>query len=284
MVADQRTDLLVSVRSVLSTATAPLFMLSDVPYAAFEGVAGLVDLAGDNDRLRDRVLELSVRNQRLRTLEEENRRLRALLGSSARVEAEVMFAEVVGLSPDPQREMLVLDRGTEDGVAPGQAVLDADGLMGQVVEVDPLVSRILLITDLAHATPVQVARNDYRAILRGIGEPERLLLQYAPRTADVVEGDLLVTSGLGGRFPSGYPVAEVTSVVVDPGETFLRVTARPTAQLSRSRHLVVITAHEASATAAVIRAMDELDGAAEQALPEALPEALPGPGGAEGPP
>jgi rod shape-determining protein MreC len=249
MVADQRTDALVPVRTVLSTATAPLFRLADAPYAGFEALAGWFSLHADNAALADRVLELSVRTQRLRALEEENRRLRALLGSSARVDAEALFAEVVGLSPDPQREMLVLDKGTGDGVVPGQAVLDADGLMGQVIGSAPLGSRILLITDLAHATPVQVARTDFRAILRGTGEPDRLVLQHVPRTADVAEGDLLVTSGLGGRFPSGYPVAVVDSVVLDPGEAFLGVTARPTAQLSRSRHVVVITAHAAPARA-----------------------------------
>jgi rod shape-determining protein MreC len=137
--------------------------------------------------------------------------------------------------------MLSLDKGVGDEVRVGQAVLDSRGLVGQVVEAGLASSRVLMITDLSHSTPVQVLRNDYRAILRGTGEPARLLLQHVPDTADIREGDLLITSGLGGRFPSGYPVAVVRSVVHDPAEPFALIVAEPTAQLARSRHLVVVT-------------------------------------------
>ncbi|HSG87702.1 MAG TPA: rod shape-determining protein MreC [Pseudomonadales bacterium] len=241
MAVDHRTTLVAPVRSALSTATAPLFWLADGPYSVFEGISGLIFLHDDNAHLRDEVLSMSVRAQRISALEEENARLRALLGSSRRVEGRVLFAEVIGLSPDPLREMLVVDKGDAAGVRPGLAVLDSDGLVGQVIETGAFDARILLITDLSHSTPVQVLRNGYRAILRGTGDPQALQLQHVPNTADVQEGDRLITSGLGGRFPPGYPVGEVVSVVHESGAPFATVVARPAAQLARSRHLVVVT-------------------------------------------
>ena len=241
MVVDHRTDWTSPLRSVLVTVTTPLHRIADVPQALVDEVSALIFLYRDNARLRREVMGLSVRLQRLEALEEENVRLRNLLGSSRRVENRVRFAEVVGASPDPQRAMLVLDKGVGDDVRIGRAVLDSRGLVGQVVEAGPGSSRVLMITDLSHSTPVQVLRNDYRAILRGTGEIDRLLLQHVPDTADIRQGDLLITSGLGGRFPSGYPVAVVRRVVHDPAEPFALVVAEPTAELARSRHLVVVT-------------------------------------------
>ena len=241
MVADQRTDWTAPLRSVLVTVTTPLYEIADVPQALVEEASALVFLYRDNAELRRQVMHLSVRVQRLEALEEENARLRSLLGSSRTVANRVLFAEVVGTSPDPQRAMLVLDKGTGDEVRVAQAVLDSRGLVGQVVEAGLGSSRVLMITDLSHSTPVQVLRNDYRAILRGTGEADRLLLQHVPDTADIREGDLLITSGLGGRFPAGYPVAVVRRVVHDPAEPFALIVAEPTAELARSRHLVVVT-------------------------------------------
>lgn len=241
MVADHRTDWTAPLRSVLVTVTTPLYRIADVPQALVEEVSALVFLYRDNAELRREVMRLSVRLQRLEALEEENARLRSLLGSSRSVEHRVRFAEVVGISPDPQRAMLALDKGVGDDVRVGQAVLDSRGLVGQVVEAGLASSRVLMITDLSHSTPVQVLRNDYRAILRGTGEADRMLLQHVPDTADIREGDLLITSGLGGRFPSGYPVAVIRRVVHDPAEPFALIVAEPSAQLSRSRHLVVVT-------------------------------------------
>ena len=241
MVVDHRTDWTAPLRSVLITVTTPLHRIADVPQALVDEISALVFLHRDNADLRRKVMHLSVRLQRLEALEEENARLRSLLGSSRRVENRVRFAEVVGISPDPQRAMLTLDKGLGDGVRVGQAVLDSQGLVGQIVEAGLASSRVLMITDLSHSTPVQVLRNDYRAILRGTGEVDRLLLQHVPDTADIREGDLLITSGLGGRFPSGYPVALVRQVVHDPAEPFALVVTESTAELARSRHLVVVT-------------------------------------------
>lgn len=267
MVADQRTDWTAPLRSVLVTVTTPLYRIADVPQSLVEEVSALVYLYRDNAELRREVMRLSVRQQRLEALEEENARLRSLLGSSRSVADRVRFAEVVGISPDPQRAMLALDKGLGDEVRVGQAVLDSRGLVGQVVEAGLASSRVLMITDLSHSTPVQVLRNDYRAVLRGTGEPDRLLLQHVPDTADIRKDDLLITSGLGGRFPPGYPVAVVRRVVHDPAEPFALIVAEPTAQLARSRHLVVVSDDGRAPTLPV----PEEPGAPTPVDPDALP-------------
>lgn len=244
MSVDARTSALAPVRAGLSLLTSPVFVVANVPHAGFEIASNWVLLYSENARLRMRVLGLAAENQRVEALEHEIERLRALLDGTQRVEGSVRFAEVIGLSPDPTRQLLVVDKGVRAGVGVGDAVLDADGLMGQVVAADPLSSRVLMVTDLAHATPVQVLRNDLRAILRGTGEADHLSLQHVPNTADVRVGDLLVSSGLGGRFPPGYPVAVIEEVTEDASAPFATIRARPTAQLARSRHLVLVGARE----------------------------------------
>lgn len=244
MVLDQQTRWLEAPRSALVTVTAPLYVITDQPYAVTEVLLGYVRLRQDNESLREQLLRLSLDAQRAQALREENERLRALLGSAARVEGRVIFAEVIGVVPDPRARALILGKGDAHGVFEGQPVLDSEGLMGQVVEVGRHSSRLLLITDPSHVTPVLVNRNDYRALLHGTGDASWLELRHVPETADIREDDLLITSGLDGRFPSGYPVAVVASVEREPGEPFLRIRARPLAQLERSRHLGLVTAEQ----------------------------------------
>lgn len=241
MLVDHQTRWLEAFRSAVVTVTAPLYVVSNLPYAATDSLFGYIRLRQDNLSLNEQLLSLSVEAQRAHALREENARLRALLGSSERVEARLEFAEVVGVTPDPTGRSLILGKGDAHGVFEGQPVLDSDGLMGQVVEVGRYSSRVLLITDLTHVTPVLINRNDYRAMLYGTGEAAWLELRHVPETADVQAGDLLVTSGLDGRFPPGYPVAVVASVEQQPGEPFLHIRARPAAQLERSRHLVLVS-------------------------------------------
>ncbi len=241
MAADHQTGWLVPLRSALATVTAPFYVVTQFPYSAADSVLELTRLHEDNQALRDQLRSLAVEAQRSYALLEENQRLRALLGSSAQVDGQVTFADVIGIVPQPSRRSLILGKGYAAGVFEGQAVLDSDGLMGQVVEVGRYSSRLMLITDTTHVTPVLVNRNDYRAMLYGTGDPASLELRHVPQTADVIAGDLLVTSGLDQRFPSGYPVATVVSVELKPGEPFLHIRARPTAALERSRHLVLVT-------------------------------------------
>src|SRR5690606_17744536 len=184
-------------------------------------------------------LILQAKVEKMAALSAENARLRQLLNSSAHLDDSVLIAELMGVAADPLRHIVVINKGGDAGVYVGQGVIDAHGLVGQVVEVSAYFSRVMLITDTTHAVPVQVNRNGVRAIADGTGLIAELQLSNVATTADVRVGDLLVTSGLGGHFPVGYPVAVVTSVDADSG-SFMKVRARPAAQLDRSRHLLLI--------------------------------------------
>jgi rod shape-determining protein MreC len=152
----------------------------------------------------------------------------------------VLVTEVIGVSPNPVNHTVTVDRGTNDGVYIGQPVLDADGLMGQVVEVYENYSKVLLITDINHALPVQVLRNGLRSIVEGISDFNLMALRFVSPTVDIEEGDKLVSSGLGGRFPMGYPVGTVSSISQKPGEKFMEIKVIPSAKLDRSRHLLLV--------------------------------------------
>lgn len=245
---DHRTDLLKPVRFTLSVLTAPIQYLADIPsqIVAWSDatVRSRAELEEENARLQSEVLVLKRRVQKLASTVAENTRLKELMNASDVVDDQVLIAEIVGVDPDPSRHEAILNKGSRDGVYEGQAVLDAEGLMGQVVEVGLLTSRVLLITDVTHGVPVHVNRNGVRAIAVGGGKLDRLKLIHVPATADIVEGDLLVSSGLGGRFPKGYPVGVVTLVEHDPGLPFAIVEAQPMANLDRSRHVLLVFTQE----------------------------------------
>lgn len=241
---DLRTSWLQPVRYTLGYVTGPIHYLAHFPAAMTAWLSDQArtseDLREENNRLRRQNLILEQKAQRLAVLEAENVRLRELLNSSQRLEARVRVAEIIGVANDPSRHEVIVNRGAGAGVFGGQAVLDAQGLIGQVVDVGPFSSRVILITDATHALSVQVNRNGVRSILAGTGHPDRLRLLYVPDTADIREGDLLVTTGLGRRYPAGYPVAVVTAVEQSPSEPFLVVEARPTAQLDRTSHVLLV--------------------------------------------
>lgn len=197
-------------------------------------------LLAENERLEREVLLLQRRIQQLAELNAENVRLKALLRSSDLVDERVIIAEIIGIDSDPFRHEVVINKGSTQGLFKGQAVLDAAGLMGQVSSVGLATSRVLLISDMSHGIPVHVARNGVRAIAVGAGTLDTLRLIHVPATADIVAGDLLVSSGLGGRFPKGYPVGTVTHVELNPGRPFARVDAAPAAHLDRSRHVLLV--------------------------------------------
>lgn len=251
ILTDQRTRWLDPVRSGLDLVTAPVHYMAHLPVALVDWLGDHArsrsSLQDENDHLHRQLLILEQKAQRLAVLQAENTRLRELLNSSARVDARVRVAEVVGIEPDPNRQELVINRGSAADVYRGQAVLDADGLVGQVVEVGPLTSRVLLITDASHALSVKVNRNGVRSILAGTGRSDLLALRYVPETADVREGDLLVSTGLGGRYPDGYPVAEVSVVTHEPGDAFMRIQAHPRARLDRVSHVLLVQRSELEA-------------------------------------
>lgn len=238
------TRLLQPVRSVIGTVLSPIQFIAESPYLLGGEIGEVVStresLLERNETLQRRVLELSQVSQQFLALKTENDRLRELLGSQARLPTEVLIAELVGLVPAPNTQQILIDKGADAGVQIGQAVIDAEGLFGQVVEVSEYISRVLLITDVTHAVPVEVNRNGVRSIAAGTGRIDRLELENLPATTDIREGDLLMSSGLGGRFPRGYPVGTVQSVLVDATRSFAFVSVKPTALLDRSRHVLVV--------------------------------------------
>jgi len=244
MVVDARFDTLKPLRSQLGLVLTPFYWLADLPVRtwqqATEQISSSSSLAAENEKLKAEALLMQRRLQKLAMLTEQNVRLRELLNSAALVDDKVLIAELIGLDPDPFTHRILIDKGERDGVFLGQPVLDASGLMGQVVEVMPYAARVLLLTDVTHSIPVQVNRNGLRAIAIGTGSPDYLELRHVAETADIKEGDLLVSSGLGQRFPSGYPVAQVTEVVRGSGQPFSIVRAVPTAMLNRSRYLLLV--------------------------------------------
>ncbi|MCQ4309669.1 rod shape-determining protein MreC [Pseudomonas stutzeri] len=244
MVVDARFETLKPLRSQMGLVLTPFYWLADLPVRtwqrATEQLTSSTSLVAENEKLKAEALLMQRRLQKLATLTEQNVRLRELLNSAALVDDKVIVGELIGLDPNPFTHRILIDKGERDGVFLGQPVLDASGLMGQVVEVMPYAARVLLLTDVTHSIPVQVNRNGLRAIAVGTGSPDYLELRHVAETADIKEGDLLVSSGLGQRFPSGYPVAQVTEVVRGSGQPFLIVRAIPTAMLNRSRYLLLV--------------------------------------------
>lgn len=244
MVVDARFESLKPMRSQLGLVLTPFYWLADFPVRMWDGATqqftSRSELLGENEKLKAEALLMQRRLQKLAALTEQNVRLRELLNSSSLVDEKVLVGELIGVDPNPFTHRILIDKGGKDGVFLGQPVLDARGLMGQVVEVMPYTSRVLLLTDITHSIPVQVNRNGLRAIASGTGNPERLELRHVADTADIKEGDLLVSSGLGQRFPAGYPVAVVKEVVHDSGQPFAIVRAVPTAALNRSRYVLLV--------------------------------------------
>lgn len=249
--ADARFEQLTPVRSTLATGLAPVYWLGHAPYRFTDWVGALFvsrgDLEEQNEELRTRLLILERRSLKYAALAAENNELRRLLNSSEAVDDRVIISEVVGVSPDPFSHEIIINRGTNDGLQPGQAVLDASGLMGQVTQTSQFTSRILLVSDSSHAVPVEVVRNGLRYVLLGNGERDYLDLAHVPDTADIRKGDMLVSSGLGGRFPRGYPVAEVSEIVKEPGEPFVSIRATPKARLNQSRLVLVVFPQQVNA-------------------------------------
>ena len=237
-------------RAAIGTLLSPLQVIAEAPYLlggeVGEVLATRDSLQARNAALERRVLELSQVSQQFLALKQENERLRELLGSQARIPTDVLTAELLGVVPTANTHQVIIDKGAAAGVEIGQAVIDAGGLFGQIVEVNQYTSRVLQITDVSHAVPVQVNRNGLRSIAGGTGRRDRLELENVPVTADIREGDLLESSGLGGRFPVGYPVGYVSSLIIDATSPYAIVTVRPLAQLDRSRHVLIVFASSAA--------------------------------------
>ena len=244
MLMDSRYRQLEQVRSAASTMVYPVRVAANTPYKFSNWIAKSFrtrkDLRQENSQLRTAQQHSQFELQRLRQLEAENHRLRVLLESAQAQELDLQMAEIMRVSLDPGRHHVILNQGAQLGINKGQVVIDAEGLMGQIIRTDPLQSEAVLITDSNHVTPIEVNRNGLRNIAYGNGDDNLLHLPYFAQNSEIQEGDLLVTSGLGGRFPVGIPVAKIVKIKRDPSQTFLDVYAEPIAALDQSRLVAVV--------------------------------------------
>jgi len=244
MLLDRRDQHLLRVRQALDVVVYPVRVAVDLPSSTWHSLrdtfAARDALIEENRQFRRERLETEARLQRLEALESENSRLRALLDSTARVGSRALVAEILDVDLEPYHQRFELNRGLVDGVYLGQALIDALGVVGQIVRVGPLTSEALLITDADHAVPVSVSRNGLRTIAAGTGDSGRLRLLYVTNNADIVVGDLLISSGLGGVFPAGYPVGRVTEVTLRPEQGFAEVLAESASSLDRDREVLLL--------------------------------------------
>jgi rod shape-determining protein MreC len=244
MVADHRGDLSPKVRAALSTAIEPVWRFAALPAALWRWADTALSrqqvLADETVTLRR---ELQLRDAQLARLEavaRENQRLRALLGGKGDFRLAVQMAGIVDVDLDPWRQRVRLDRGSAEGVEVGQAVIDAGGMLGQVVQVSEHGATALLLTDASHSVPVQVVRTGLRLVAVGTGRSDSLRVPNIPQSADIREGDLLVTSGIGGRFPAGFAVGTVRAVGPEDTRLFLVAEVTPAAQLDRGLEVLLV--------------------------------------------
>jgi rod shape-determining protein MreC len=244
MVADHRHHHLAAIRDGIATLAYPIQWTVQAPVQAWdalrESAATKTRVKAENVRLAAENLVLRLRLLRFESLEQENQRLRAIRESSSRVVQRSLVAEIVQVDLDPFRQRVLINKGTRAQVFRGQAVIDANGIFGQVTRVGPYSAEIILISDPEHAIPVQVNRTGARSIALGTGRSGMLSLPYLPQNTDVIVGDLLVSSGLGGVYPPGYPVAKVTEVTRDSGQPLLAVQAEPLAGLDRDPEVLLV--------------------------------------------
>ena len=232
------------VRGYLQSLVSPLQYLASTPKNAVdwaaENLATRKTLINQNQQYKANELLLNEQLMQLDMLQKENDRLRALLASPVRTDAKKRVAEIVSVDSDPYSHQVVINKGANDGVFEGQAVLDDNGIVGQVLHVGTITSRVLLITDVTQSVPVRISRNGVRLVATGTGTIDQLTHNFVPHSTDVKQGDTLVTSGLGGKFPEGYPVAKVTTVRQDESRPFAQVQSQPVARIDRLRYLLLL--------------------------------------------
>nr|WP_024966627.1 rod shape-determining protein MreC [Pantoea sp. IMH] len=286
IVADSRMGAFTKIRTYMDTAVSPFYFLANGPRQILDSVsetlASRQQLALENTALHR---ELMLKNSELLMLgqfKQENARLRELLGSPLRQDEQKMVTQVISTGTDPYTEQVVIDKGSLSGVYEGQPVISDKGVVGQVVAVGKITSRVMLICDSSHALPIQVLRNDIRVIAAGNGCTEDLQLEHLPGNTDIRPGDVLVTSGLGGRFPEGYPVGVVTSVKLDTQRAYTVIQARPTAGLQRLRYLLLLWG--ADRNGSMPMAPNEVHRVANERLMQMMPQVLPAASELMGPP
>jgi len=250
MTLDYQTHYLREMRSLLSTLAYPLQWVINAPgnWAThvspyFQNKFSLIE---ENKHLHYEHFLTQAKLQKMLSLEHENARLRALLQTGAELHDAFLVAEILQMDPDPFVHVAVVNKGKRDGVFLGQPVVDAEGIMGKVIEINKITSRVMFITDTSHGIPVENIRNGVRAIGIGTGNMDKLELQHVPLTTDIKIGDKLVTSGLGGGYPAGYPVGLVSEFVHEAGAPFATIRVKPIAKLGQSRQILLIQTEPAA--------------------------------------
>ncbi len=247
MFAQKRTDAFHGVHAAVNASIQPIQFLAGLP----EKLSGMDDyftskhqLIKENRHLQRRQLALQAQIEKLASLKAENEHIRKLLQSSRQINEQVSIAQIISAGPAPYRQYIMLNKGSNDGVYKGQALVDSYGIMGQVIRADPFTSTAVIITNANTGIPVSLARTGLQTVAEGSGKGFALRLPYLAENTDVRPGDLLISSGLGGRYPAGYPVATVTRVEHKPGSHFLSVQARPTAHLHREKQVLLVWNHK----------------------------------------
>ena len=275
MYLDQRAHYLEQVRYILQAAAYPLQLAVNSPPAAWRWVKESLEtreaLAAENERLRANARDLGLRAMRYEALARENGELRGLRDALPPVADRWLPAEIVNIQLSSLRQRLLLNRGVANGVFKGQAVLDDKGLIGQTTHVGPWSAEVILITDPEHAVPVRVERTGLRTIAVGAGDTTSLALPYLPGNADIKSGDLLVTSGLGGVFPEGYPVARVTEVHRDAVQPLAQVRAAPLAHVDTDTEVMLVWFRADHPAAPAPAASGELKGGNPAMQPQPAP-------------
>lgn len=286
VVIDHRFEPFNKIRTYLDTAVSPFYFLANGPRQFLDNISesftSREQLQFENRALRQELLLKKADNLLLEQLKQENARLRELLGSPLRQDEHVMVTQVISGANTPYRDQVVIDKGSNEGVYEGQPVISDKGVVGQVVGVSNFNSRVLLICDTTHALPVQVLRNDVRVIAAGSGCTDDIQLEPLPENTDIRIGDVLVTSGLGGRFPEGYPVAVVSAVKHDTQRAYTIISAKPSAELQRLRYLLLLWGNDNDPKTPL--KPSEVYRAANERLMKVLPQVLPNPSEIQGPP
>ncbi|WP_051092062.1 rod shape-determining protein MreC [Colwellia piezophila] len=232
-------------RGYLQSLVSPLQYMANAPKQmmnwASRNIVTRQQLMAQNEHYRENELFFHEQAMQLSIVTLENERLRSLLSSPVRAGIDKMFAEILSVDSDPYSHQVVINRGANDGVYEGQPVLDEKGIVGQILHVGASSSRVILISDITHAVPVRIQRNGLRLIASGSGQIDRLIHNFVPHSADIKKGDLLVTSGLGGKYPEGYPVARVVLVRTDESREFAIIYSKPVAQIDRLRYLLLLS-------------------------------------------
>ena len=244
LVSDGLYGIFSPVRSVLTTFVSPIQYIASLPASLLNASSNRIisqeELIAENDLLIQQMMALQADNQRYQSLLAENEQLRKLLDAPVQTALPKTVAELMAVDNNPYSLQVLINKGSLSGVYNSQPVIDDQGIVGQIVDVAQTTSRVLLVSDLSHAIPVRILRNNLRLIANGSGELNALNVRHVAHSADIAEGDILVTSGLGNIFPEGYPVAVIASVVRDEGQPFATVKATPLARLDRLRYLLLL--------------------------------------------